>query len=109
VESRKYISRIDHLRRVPAQVRFISYEPLLGAIGRVTMKNIHWAIVGGESGPRARPMKPEWVEEILLQCERQGVAFFFKQWGGTNKKATGRTYQNRTWDQYPVISAIAAE
>jgi protein gp37 len=65
------------------------------------MSNVHWAIVGGESGPRARPMKEEWVEEIRLQCVDQAVKFFFKQWGGTNKKATGRKYLNRTWDDYP--------
>jgi protein gp37 len=71
------------------------------------MKDIHWAIVGGESGPRARPMNKEWVDEIRLQCERQGVAFFFKQWGGTNKMAAGRKYLNRTWDEYPAFAAAA--
>jgi protein gp37 len=106
VESRKYVVRIDHLRRVPAQVRFISYEPLLGAIGRVDMAGIHWAIVGGESGPRARSMKEAWVDEIRRQCEKQGVAFFFKQWGGTNKKAAGRKYLGRTWDNYPELRAL---
>jgi protein gp37 len=109
VESRKYISRIDYLRQVPAHVRFISYEPLLGSIGSVDMQGLHWAIVGGESGPRARGMKTEWVDEIRRQCEQQGVAFFFKQWGGTNKKAAGRIYRNRTWDEYPRIEIAAAE
>ena len=103
VESRKYVARLDQLRRVPAQVRFISYEPLLGAIGLVDMAGIHWAIVGGESGPRARPMKTSLVDEIRAQCEEQRVAFFFKQWGGTNKKAAGRKYLGRTWDNYPEL------
>jgi protein gp37 len=106
VESRKYIGRIDELRRVPAQVRFISYEPLLASIGRVDMSGVHWAIVGGESGPQARPMKEGWVEELRAQCEEQGVAFFFKQWGGTNKKAAGRSYLGRTWDNYPELRAV---
>lgn len=105
VESRKYIRRIDHLRHIPAQVRFISYEPLLGPIGRADMTGIHWAIVGGESGPRARTMKQVWVDEIRAQCEEQKVAFFFKQWGGTNKKAAGRNYLGRTWDDYPELRA----
>jgi protein gp37 len=105
VESRKYINRVDELRHVPAQVRFISYEPLLGSVGRVDMGGIHWAIVGGESGPRARSMKERWLDEIRAQCEEQRVAFFFKQWGGTNKKATGRKYLGRTWDNYPELRA----
>lgn len=104
VESRKYISRVDHLRETPAHVRFISYEPLLGAIGSVNMGGVHWAIIGGESGPRAREMKPQWVEELRRQCRQQNVAFFFKQWGGTNKKATGRIYRNRTWNEYPRVA-----
>lgn len=103
VESRKYIDRINELRHIPAQVRFISYEPLLGPVGRVEMGGIHWAIVGGESGPRARPMRETWVDEVRTQCEEQGVAFFFKQWGGTNKKAAGRKYLGRTWDNYPEL------
>jgi len=103
VESRKYIGRIGELRHVPAQVRFISYEPLLGSVGPVDMTGIHWAIVGGESGPRARSMKKAWVDEIRLQCRQQRIAFFFKQWGGTNKKASGRKYLGRTWDNYPEL------
>jgi protein gp37 len=106
VESRKYIGRIVNLRHVPALVRFISYEPLLGPIGSVDMTGIHWAIVGGESGPRARAMKPIWVDEIRAQCEEQRVAFFFKQWGGANKKAAGRSYLGRTWDNYPELRAV---
>lgn len=108
VESKRYTGRIDLLRRVPAQIRFVSFEPLVAPVGKVNLSDIHWAIVGGESGPRARPMKKKWVDEISRQCRAQQVAFFFKQWGGVNKKAAGRTYRDRTWDEYPVIQ-IAAE
>lgn len=101
VESADYNYRIDELRSVPAAVRFISFEPLIDEIGLVDLSNIHWAIVGGESGPRARAMEEDWVEEIRRQCRQQNVAFFFKQWGGANKKATGRTLRGRTWDEYP--------
>ena len=110
VESGKYKSRITLLRRVPAQVRFISFEPLIGAIGKVNLNGMHWAIVGGESGPGARPMQQKWVEEIQTQCKTQKVAFFFKQWGGVNKKITGRVYRGRTWDEFPKKAiSIAAE
>src|SRR5262249_34008043 len=85
----------------PAAVRFISFEPLLGAVGNLDLTAIHWVIVGGESGPRARPMKREWVDQIRLACQSQDVAFFFKQWGGVNKKAAGRFLDGRTWDDYP--------
>jgi protein gp37 len=105
VESAKYAGRIAQLRRVPAFVRFISFEPLIGPIGRVNLAGIHWAIVGGESGPKARPMSADWVEEIRSQCKDQQVTFFFKQWGGTNKKATGRKYRGRTWDSFPIVEA----
>jgi protein gp37 len=103
VESERYTGRIDLLRRVPAHVRFISFEPLVAPVGKVNLSDIHWAIVGGESGPRARPMEKKWVDEISRQCRAQRVAFFFKQWGGVNKKAAGRTYRDRTWDEYPAI------
>lgn len=102
VESDAHLDRIDMLRRVPARVRFISFEPLLGPIVRPDLTGIHWAIVGGESGPRARPMQPWWVEALRDSCERQRVAFFFKQWGGKRKKATGRLLDGRTWDDYPL-------
>jgi protein gp37 len=108
VESAKYKGRISFLRKVPAAVRFISFEPLIRAIGEVDLSNIHWAIVGGESGPGSRPMEKAWVEEIQTQCKKAKVAFFFKQWGGKNKKATGRKLRGRTWDEYPQV-AIAAE
>ena len=103
VENADYLWRIDALRRTSAAVRFVSFEPLLGSVGEVDLKEIDWAIVGGESGPRARPMKPEWVQEIRDICRRAGSAFFFKQWGGKNKKRTGRKLDGRTWDEFPVI------
>jgi protein gp37 len=105
VESEDYLDRIDLLRRVPARVRFISFEPLLSPIIDPNLTDIHWAIVGGESGPGARPMEAWWVEELRDTCERQRVAFFFKQWGGKRKKKTGRMLGDRTYDEYPIISA----
>lgn len=101
VESSDYRSRISVLRKIPARVRFVSFEPLLGSVGKVNLDGIHWAIVGGESGPRARPMKIEWVDNIESQCREYGTAFFFKQWGGTRKKNSGRVYRDKTWDEYP--------
>src|SRR6478672_1464171 len=92
VESEDYLGRIDLLRRVPARIRFVSFEPLLGPVRAPDLRGIHWAIVGGESGPRARPMQEWWVEQLHEACERQRVAFFFKQWGGKRKKQTGRTF-----------------
>jgi protein gp37 len=108
VESADFEYRIDFLRSVPAAVRFVSFEPLIGAINEVNLSGIHWAIVGGESGPRARKMDPQWVENIRRQCERQTVAFFFKQWGGVNKKAAGRHYLGRTWDDFPSVAPSMA-
>jgi protein gp37 len=107
VESGDYIGRIDELRDAPAAVRFISFEPLIGRVGSVNLSGVHWAIVGGESGPKARPIDEAWVDEIHDECRSQNVAFFFKQWGGTNKKATGRRYRGRIWDEYPVDAARA--
>jgi len=109
VESADYIERIGTLRRVEAAVRFVSFEPLIGSVGRVNLRGIHWAIVGGESGSLARPMDVKWVSEIQSACEKFGTAFFFKQWGGTNKKKTGRLFKGRTWDEYPVTMLSAAE
>jgi len=100
VESVDYLDRINMLRRVPAHVRFISFEPLLGPIIDPDLTDIHWAIVGGES----RPMEPWWVEELRDSCRRHGAAFFFKQWGGTRKKWTGRMLAGRTWDEYPGVA-----
>jgi len=101
VETKEYLFRVDHLRAVPARVKFISFEPLLATLGRIDLDGINWAIVGGESGPRARPMQKAWVLEIRDQCLQSGVAFFFKQWGGTNKKKSGRLLDGRTWDRMP--------
>ncbi|MGF1595229.1 MAG: DUF5131 family protein [Kiloniellaceae bacterium] len=101
VEDERVASRIDALRQCDAVVRFISFEPLIGPVGAIDLSGIHWAIVGGESGPGARELKSEWVEQILSQCDRQRVHFFFKQWGGVNKKRAGRTFKGRTWDEMP--------
>ena len=104
VEDERVISRIDHLRAIDAHVRFLSLEPLLGPLTDLNLTGIHWVIVGGESGRKARPMQEQWVEDIRRQCEQAGVLFFFKQWGGTNKKAAGRTLNNRTYDDMPVTT-----
>jgi protein gp37 len=103
VENADYLDRVDDLRRVSAAVRFISFEPLIGSVAGADLKHIHWAIVGGESGPRARPMLECWVDEIEAICRRNGTAFFFKQWGGKNKKATGRSYRGDTYDELPIL------
>lgn len=103
VENSVYQFRIDDLRKVPAAVRFLSLEPLLGPLADLDLRDIHWAIVGGESGPGARPMKREWAEEIRRQCKQQDVRFFFKQWGGMNKKAAGRELNGRTYDDMPPL------
>ena len=103
VESAEYAHRIDHLRGIGARVRFLSIEPLLGPIPTLDLTNIQWVIVGGESGPGARPMREEWVLEIRDRCRAAGVPFFFKQWGGVNKKKTGRELQGRTWDEMPAL------
>ncbi len=103
VESEDVIGRLDHLRATAAAVRFVSFEPLIGSVAGADLSDIHWAIVGGESGPRARPMREEWVDEIHDLAEASGTAFFFKQWGGRNKKATGRTYREKFWDDLPAL------
>ncbi len=105
VENEKVIQRIDHLRKVKSAIRFLSLEPLLGPLPKLNLKDIQWVIVGGESGRKARPMKSEWVEQIRLQCEKANVKFFFKQWGGKNKKMAGRTLNERTYDDMPEIAA----
>lgn len=110
VENADYLSRLEDLRKTPAAIRFVSFEPLLGPITGADLAGIHWAIVGGESGPRARPMDKKWVRDIRRQCREQNVAFFFKQWGGVNKKRTGRSLDGRTYSEYPMgIAAVAAE
>ena len=104
VEDRSYgVPRIQHLQQAHVRTRFLSIEPLLEDIGQLDLAGIHWAIVGGESGPGARPMKPEWVERIFTQCNSAGVRFFFKQWGGKQKKKTGRLLHDRTYDEMPQI------
>ena len=102
VENSDYLWRLAELRATPAAVRFVSFEPLLGPINAADLHEIHWAIVGGESGPGARPLRIEWVRAIRDRCDEQGVAFFFKQWGGTRKKHTGRELDGRTWDAKPL-------
>jgi protein gp37 len=102
VEDRKYgLPRIDALRDAPAKVRFLSVEPLLEDLGQIDLRGIHWVIVGGESGPGARPMKQDWVTSVRRQCESAGVPFFFKQWGGVRKSETGRMLAGRTYDAMP--------
>ena len=101
VENEKVVSRIEMLRKVPAKVRFISFEPLIDSVGKINLDGIHWSIVGGESGQNHRPIKKEWIEEILEQCRRQNVAFFFKQWGGITPKANGRMLNGQIYDEYP--------
>ena len=101
VESRAYTGRIDALRGTGAKVKFLSIEPLLEALPALDLRGIDWVIVGGESGPRARSLHADWVTDIRDQCQRARVAFFFKQWGGTNKKRTGRELEGRTWSQMP--------
>jgi protein gp37 len=109
VEDRRYgIPRIERLRKAPAAVRFLSIEPLLEDLGELNLRGISWVIVGGESGPHARPMEPAWVEGILTQCQEQHVPFFFKQWGGTRKKKTGRLLHGRTYDEMPAAGSFAA-
>ena len=110
VENRKHgVPRIEHLRQVPARIRFLSVEPLIEDVGQLDLTDIHWVIVGGESGPKARPMKPQWLESVRAQCEAQKAAFFFKQWGGWGadgkkraKSANGRLLNGRVWDEMPV-------
>lgn len=101
VENSAVLQRIDHLRSTRAAVRFVSFEPLIGSVSGADLEDIHWAIVGGESGPRARPMLETWVDEIYDSCADAGTAFFFKQWGGRNKKASGRQFRGRHWDYLP--------
>lgn len=103
VESKEYRYRIKDLSQTKAAVKFISFEPLIAPVEKIDLTGIDWAIVGGESGPGARPMKQEWVEQILRQCRAQDVKFFFKQWGGINKKKTGRKLHGTTYDEMPPL------
>ncbi len=113
VEDASVVARIDHLRTVPAAIRFISFEPLIGAVGDVDLSQVHWAIVGGESGLNARPIREEWIDEIYGQCDLYDTAFFFKQWGTwgkdnkkRSKKANGREYRGRTWNDMPAAVVL---
>ncbi len=108
VESDAYRRRVDELRKTRARTRFLSLEPLLGPLVNLDLEHIDWVIVGGESGPRARPMRPEWVLDLREQCRRAGVPFFFKQWGGRNKKQAGRLLEGRTWDEMPAAATTVA-
>jgi protein gp37 len=101
VEDGSKKSRIRHLQEAPAGIRFLSIEPLIGPMGRLDLTDIDWVIVGGESGPRARPMDPNWVREVRDQCVSANVAFFFKQWGGLRPKSGGRTLDDREWSDFP--------
>ena len=103
VESSEYVHRIDLLRDTGAHIKFLSLEPLLGPLDNLNLEDIDWAIVGGESGPGARPMEAHWVRDLRDQCVDARVPFFFKQWGGVNKKKTGRVLDGRTWDEMPDI------
>lgn len=111
IEDNAVADRVDHLRRVPAAIRFISFEPLIGTVGQIDLSDIHWAIVGGESGKSARIIKEDWIDEIYEQCLNYDTAFFFKQWGTwgkdnkkRSKKANGREYRGKTWDEMPQTS-----
>ena len=106
VESADCVSRIDCLRDVPSSIKFLAMEPLLSRVDNLNLDSIDWVIVGGESGPGSRPIEKEWVIEIKEQCLAQGVPFFFKQWGGVNKKKTGRILDGRTWDEMPREASV---
>lgn len=110
IENATFKERIDSLRKIKAKIRFISFEPLIGSVGKLNLSGIHWVIVGGESGRRARPIKQNWIEEIFNQCKAQNVAFFFKQWGSwgadevkRSKNKNGRLFKGRLWNEYPTI------
>lgn len=102
VEGSEVVDRIESLAKIEGMTLFVSFEPLISAVGEVDLTRIHWAIVGGESGPRSRPIEPEWVDQIHKICRRDDVAFFFKQWGGKNKKSAGRELYGQTFDEYPI-------
>jgi protein gp37 len=103
IENRENTARLKHLKAAQASVKFVSFEPLIGPVGPIDLRGIDWAIVGGESGPRSRPMAEDWVLAIRDQCNRDRVAFFFKQWGGTRPKSGGRMLDGREWGEFPVI------
>jgi len=106
IENAQYKFRIDHLRQVGALIRFVSIEPLLGRVGQIDLKGIHWVIVGGESGPSFRPINPDWVREIRDQCIERGIPFFFKQWGGRTPKSGGRMLDGKIWHEFPTAKGL---
>ena len=106
IENADYLYRLDHLKEINAAVKFVSFEPLLGAIGDADLSGIGWVVVGGESGPKSREIKEEWVLDIKAQCEKDAALFFFKQWGGTNKKKAGRLLLGRTWNEMPLTATL---
>lgn len=109
VEDTRVLYRVDDLRAVPAALRFLSCEPLIGSLAGINLRGIHWVIVGGESGPHARPMNVEWVLEIFRACRKQRVPFFFKHWGGVRKDLTGRMLRGKTYDEMPApVAELAA-
>ena len=107
VEDACVLHRVADLQSVPAKVRFLSLEPLIGPLQALALDGIHWVIVGGESGPKARPMRKEWVKDILRQCRAARVPFFFKQWGGIRKDLTGRELNGRTYNEMPIVAQTA--
>lgn len=107
VEDARVVDRIHHLASTPARIKFLSCEPLIGPLDELPLNGIDWVIVGGESGPKSRPMKKEWVTSIFRQCRAKKVAFFFKQWGGTRKSKTGRTLNGKTYDEFPVVQTTS--
>ena len=106
IEREEYLHRLEDLKRTDAFVKFLSIEPLLGPLHKLSLRGIHWVIVGGESGPGARPMNPDWAREIRDRCERERVPFFFKQWGGVRKSTTGRQLDGRQWDEMPKLTIL---
>ena len=108
VENADYLYRLDHLRAVNAAVKFVSFEPLIAPLGDIDLYGIDWVVVGGESGPKSRKIKSEWILDIKTQCEEAKVPFFFKQWGGTNKKKAGRLLLGRTWDEMPLTANLVS-
>ena len=109
VEDSRVVDRIDQLRKTKARVKFLSCEPLIGALPKMNLNKIDWVIVGGESGPGARKMDEEWVFDIMEQCQKADVRFFFKQWGGTNKKKNGREINGKTYDDMPDFDGVLAD
>ena len=108
VEDARGAARIEHLRNAPSAVRFLSIEPLIGPVGSIDLSGIHWVIAGGESGPSARVMHIDWAREVRDECRRQGVPFFFKQWGGFRPKSNGRSLDGKEWSQFPGVRIRAA-